>query len=125
MLQGSFKTLADIASAVKTSRGTESVRMSTLRDAAGYGKLGVNVVEEISAALDELGLRHHPQTLPRDQYKAVRLFVKGGDAERALAAFISLEGDDHAIQMNDDFLNGVIDKESRSKLEQIRAITTS
>lgn len=63
--------------------------MERLRNAHGAGKLGVNVLDEISKALAGMGLGHVPVELPRYQEKPVRLYKLGTPVADVIQAALS------------------------------------
>ena len=70
--------LEEIRTEVERDGGIKSFPMWRLRDACGWGKLGVNVVRDIASRLRDVGLGYLPSEgeLPRDQYGTVHLYVK-------------------------------------------------
>lgn len=75
---------------VEDEGGITVVAMWQLRDAAGWDKLGVNVVADIAALLDQHGMGTLPthETLPLSRNSSVRVYSKGsrvGDLVEAVA----------------------------------------
>ena len=62
---------------VESNGNVLTVTMETLRDAAGKGKLGINVRQEIINSLAGIGLGHVPVVLPANQHEQVRLYKRG------------------------------------------------
>ena len=62
---------------VFSNDGVICALMAELRDAYHAGKLGVNVVENISKGLASRGLGHSPRKLPTDQGCSVLIFGLG------------------------------------------------
>jgi hypothetical protein len=62
-----------------------AVTMGRLRDAAGYGRLGKYVVEEIDAKLRGRGLGHTKLSVD-NQWEIVYVYAMGSDPERILEA---------------------------------------
>ncbi|MEW6048431.1 MAG: hypothetical protein AB1609_18465 [Bacillota bacterium] len=81
--------LDGIAQRVREHRGLLSVTMGELRDAAGFGKLGSNVVQRISQELANRGIRHFPRHLPTYQWEVVRLYESDSVAARLIKAAVT------------------------------------
>jgi hypothetical protein len=76
-----------IAAEVKANGGVQAVRMERLRNAAGYGKLGKYVVQEIGGELRRRGLGTCPDPLPSsDAWSTVMLYELGSTVERLVHA---------------------------------------
>ena len=92
----SLAGLDAVARRVREHGGVLSVNMGQLRDAVGAGKLGSNVVAEISNGLRERGIRHYPEKLPTYQHEVVRLYEAGSHVGRLVEAVLTpgQEGDD-------------------------------
>ncbi len=56
--------------------GIRTFSMGRLRKAAGYAQLGVHVRAEIAETLEEMGLGHIPEELPKYQECLIRLYDK-------------------------------------------------
>ncbi|WP_427792237.1 hypothetical protein [Brevundimonas diminuta] len=86
----------ELAQAVDDAEGVLSVKMGDLRSIHGAGKLGVNVVANISDKLNNEGLSHYPDPLPVNQWEVARIYKRGtavGDLLRA-AFEVGEEGDE-------------------------------
>jgi hypothetical protein len=60
--------------------------MGQLREIGGYGRLGTNVRQVLSAKLASLGLGHLPSELPAYQDKQVLLYLYGTPAAEVVSA---------------------------------------
>src|SRR5689334_9009415 len=81
------KEFDDIAAQIKSNGGVEAMRMETLRNAAGYGKLGKYVVEEIGNELRRRGLGTAPDPLPTtNAWEVVMVFELGSTVEKVVHA---------------------------------------
>lgn len=67
----------DIKANVESNGNVTTLSMEVLRNAAGAGRLGVNVRDEISSILAGMGLGHIPVELPAYHHEQVRLYKKG------------------------------------------------
>lgn len=70
----------EIKTSVETNGDVLTVTMELLREAAGAGRLGINVRADIRRALAGVGLGHVPQELPINQHEQVRLYKRGTPA---------------------------------------------
>lgn len=76
----------DLAARVEAAGDVLSLEMGELRDVNGSGKLGVHVVAGIVEELEGVGLGAWPANLPTDQWQKVRVFRKGTQVARIIAA---------------------------------------
>lgn len=115
------EAMAEIVKELEAEGGIGSFHMWRLRDAAGYGKLGSNVVVDIANLLSSSGVGHLPahQALPRDQYDTVRLYLKNHTVGAIVEAVIAPSG------QGDTLLRELADTDvadASEILDQIRAI---
>jgi hypothetical protein len=66
--------------------GVYRLPMGQLREIGGYGRLGTNVRQVLSAKLASLGLGHLPSELPAYQDKQVLLYQYGTPAAEVVSA---------------------------------------
>ncbi|MGB5112915.1 MAG: hypothetical protein WBO08_15410 [Mycobacterium sp.] len=66
--------------------GVYRLPMGQLREIGGYGRLGTNVRQVLSAKLASLGLGHLPSELPAYQDKQVLLYLYGTPAAEVVSA---------------------------------------
>lgn len=98
--------------------GVLCTQMKALRDEAGVSRLGKDVVRDISVALRELGVGHHPPNLPTRSNDWVLLYTFGSKAGRLIRA-LSVPN-----QRSDDSIRGFLNREAESKLQEIRKIVS-
>ena len=110
--------LSKTRDSVDDSDGVLCIQMRSLRVEAGVGALGKDVVRDISAALDELRVRHYPTDLPTRGSEWVLLYKFGSEAERLIKAVSFLN------QRSGDSIRGFLNHEAESKLEEVRAIVS-
>ena len=72
--------------AVTAHYGVYRLPMGQLREIGGYGRLGTNVRQVLSAKLASLGLGHLPSELPAYQDKQVLLYLYGTPAAEVVSA---------------------------------------
>jgi hypothetical protein len=75
----------DLRDEVIENGNIQAVKMARLREAAGYGRLGKYVVEEIDAKLRSRGLGHTKLSVD-NQWETVYVYAMGSDPERILEA---------------------------------------
>lgn len=111
-----FKNIEKVKVAVDNNGGILTVEMSSLRDAYGAGKLGVNVVAAISEELSSYGVRHWPQSLPAKQWESVRLYKAGSPLSKIIELLDNYEDgvDERLIEITTD--------NAREKIDQVRKI---
>lgn len=80
------ENLTALVAAVRT-RGVYSLPAGAIRSALGYGRLGCNVVNTISAALSEQNIAHDPDPFPYRQGTWVRLIDAESDYNEIAQAF--------------------------------------
>ncbi|MDK2122736.1 hypothetical protein [Parachitinimonas caeni] len=66
-----------------------TVSMEQLKDIHGAGRLGSHVRQEISRALEGVGLAHVPRELPSYQHELVRLYKRGTDIGQFIEKVLS------------------------------------
>lgn len=76
----------ELRTAVTDHYGVFRLPMGQLREIGGYGRLGTNVRQVLSAKLAGLGLGHLPAELPAYQDKQVLLYLYGTPAAEVIAA---------------------------------------
>lgn len=109
----------EIKDQVNTDGGVRGYRMETLRNAAGYGKLGKYVVVEISDNLRRRGLGHAPVPLPSDAWATVLVYELGSDVEKLVNAVHSPSSEGAA------FIRSFANQDAAQVLTQIRALVES
>ena len=80
---------AAISQRVDVGGGVVAIGMEELRNAAGYGKLGKFVSQEISRALKGVGLDHAPAELPTYAWQSVLLFRPSCEAAGVIHAVLN------------------------------------
>jgi len=105
---------ADIKAAIQAEGGIAHIQMVQLRDAAGWGKLGVNVVVDIANKLRDQGIGTLPavRQLPLSQYEQVRVHLKNSRVGEVIAAVTkpSISGDKLLRDIGDDDAAEVLDR---------------
>ncbi|MDD4865869.1 MAG: hypothetical protein PHQ28_01690 [Mycobacterium sp.] len=76
----------ELRSVVTQRYGVYRLPMERLREIGGYGRLGTNVRQVLSAKLASLGLGHLPAELPAYQDKFVLLYLYGTPAAEVISA---------------------------------------
>lgn len=115
-MAGKYK---EIEEKVDAAGGILAITMEQIRDAAGYSKLGVNVVHEISQGLKGVGLDHAPITLPTSSWETVLVFRQNSEANRVIQAVLRpSEGGADVIRE----ATGSADNESADRLSQARSL---
>src|SRR6266481_6880872 len=108
----------EIEAKVDAAGGILAITMEEIRDAAGYSKLGVNVVHEMSQGLKGVGLDHAPMTLPTSSWATVLVFRQDSEANRVIQAVLRpSEGGADVIRE----ATGSIDGAGAERLSQARA----
>lgn len=108
-----FKNYDELAQVIESRHGVMTCLMQELRDAHGAGKLGVNVVANISDALEHRGLGHFPDPLPVNQWEKARIYRRGtpvGDVIRAVLAVDDEKSDDVLRSIAGNTGNDIIKK---------------
>lgn len=72
-----YPTPETLRDAVNDAGGVLTVRVEQVRDAFGYGRLGVHVRSEISRKLAGFGIAHYPVSVPDYQDRPLRLYRMG------------------------------------------------
>jgi hypothetical protein len=111
-----ISTYPELSAELDRRTGVMTVEMALLRDVHGAGKLGVNVVANISEALDNLRVSHWPEQLPLNQWEKVRLYKRGSAVGDLIAAVSALD------ERNDDVLRKIADDDSRNILRRVREL---
>jgi hypothetical protein len=106
----------EIKDQVQADDGVRAYRMETLRNAAGYGKLGKYVVVEISDHLRRRGLGHAPDPLPSDSWATVLVYELGSDVEKLVNAINSPSTEGAT------FVRSFANQDAAQVLTQIRAL---
>jgi nitroreductase len=101
---------------VADAGGIAVLEMWQLRDAAGYAKLGVNVVKTLAVMLDEVGLGTLPvgATLPLEQYSKVRVYQQKSAVGSVVDAVM------HPSGRGDDVLRRLTSDDADEILQRIR-----
>lgn len=79
----------ELRAAVTRHYGVYRLSMERLRGIGGYGRLGTNVRQVLSAKLASLGLGHLPAELPAYQDKHLLLYLYGTPAAEVISALRS------------------------------------
>ena len=79
--------------AVTEHYGIYRLPMGQLREIGGYGRLGTNVRQVLSAKLASLGVGHLPTELPAFQDRQVLLYLYGTPAAEVISAMRGDVGD--------------------------------
>lgn len=109
----------EIEAKVDAAGGILAITMEEIRDAAGYSKLGVNVVHEMSQGLKGVGLDHAPMTLPTSSWATVLVFRQDSEANRVIQAVLRpSEGGADVIRE----ATGSTDGAGAERLSQARAL---
>ena len=108
------KRFAAIDQEVLEAGGVAVIPMWQLRDAAGWAKLGVNVVRSISNMMDEAGLGTLPvgEPLPLDGSGQVRVYRQRSRIGQIVEAVTNPSGNgDHVLrQLASDDGNEILDQ---------------
>lgn len=80
------KNWEELRTAVTGHYGVFRLPMGQLREIGGYGRLGTNVRQVLSAKLAGLGLGHLPAELPAYQDRQVLLYMYGTPAAEVITA---------------------------------------
>lgn len=111
-----FKSYGELNQLVDKNGGVISCEMRFLRDAHGAGKLGINVIQNISEELDKLGLGHWPTELPQIQWQRARVYRKGSKiAQLYLAA-------DQVDERHDAILRDLSESSADVTLKRIKEL---
>jgi len=106
----------EVKDRVHSDGGVRAYRMETLRNAAGYGKLGKYVVVEVSNHLRRRGLGHAPDPLPADSWATVLVYELGSDVEKLVNAVYDPSSEGAA------FIRSFANQDAAQALAQIRAL---
>jgi hypothetical protein len=91
------RPMARLREQIEANGGIDVVPMWRLRDAAGWDRLGVNVVKDIASKLRRGGLATLPamDVLPYTQHTPVRVYVTEGRVGEVISAVLepSAKGD--------------------------------
>lgn len=111
-----FTSMDEIGQAVDNKGGVLSLSMSSLRDASGKGRLGINVLHGIQENLRGLGLGHYPRELPNNQNEIVRLYRYGNPLAELIEAVFT-PGEE-----NDELLRRRSEQKEADVLRQVREL---
>lgn len=108
----------EIEQVVADAGGIAVLEMWQLREAAGYAKLGVNVVKTLAKMLDEAGLGTLPvgAALPLDQMSQVRVYKQHSPVGGVVDAVTRPSG------KGDDVLRRLTADDADEVLERIREL---
>jgi hypothetical protein len=112
-------TMEEIREEVMRNGDLLSLPMQVLRDAKGYRKLGVKVIEDLSRTLAGYGIGHFPKTLPSDQYAVVRLFRLGSPAAELIDAVLTPSTE------KDEVIRAALDSDAEEIVRQIRVLVSN
>jgi hypothetical protein len=116
IMKKKFANYAELIELVDENDGIITCEMWQLRDAHGAGKLGVNVVANISEELAQRGLAHLPKELPQNQNEKARVYRRGSTVGKIIrAARVVDEG-------ADDFLRKISTEDAADTLKKIREL---
>jgi hypothetical protein len=90
----------ELRAAVTDRYGVYRLPMGQLREIGGYGRLGTNVRQVLSAKLASLGLGHLPAELPAYQDKQVLLYQYGTPVAEVISAVRSEAAETALVQLN-------------------------
>ena len=114
MAKNPGKAFEDIAQEVDSGAGIALVPMWRLRDAAGFSKLGANVVKTIAGQLDKHSLGSLPPetALPISQNEEVRIYRQGSPVADLVQAVMypSGKGDQLLRQLSMDDREEILDQ---------------
>jgi len=112
-----FKTYDDLIEIIDAGQGVTTCLMQELRNAHGAGKLGVNVVANISEALDHRGLSHFPNPLPANQLDKARIFKRGTPVGEVIRAVLTVDD-----TKSDDVLRNIAGNTGNDIIKKIREL---
>jgi hypothetical protein len=102
---------------VRENNGVLTVKMGTLRDAHGAGKLGVNVRANITKELRSRGLSHaHGDELPAYQEDPVRIWLMGTPAGDLIEAVHNESAD------SDSAIRSAVESDAADVLAKVREL---
>ncbi len=105
----------ELRAAVAEHFGVFRLPMGQLREIGGYGRLGTNVRQILSAKLAGLGLGHLPAELPAYQDRQVLLYQYGTPAAEVIAALRS--------EVVDTAESALVQLNSSRDIERVREAT--
>jgi len=111
-----FSSLEELREQVEASGNVLTVPMLDVRDAYGAGRLGIHVRNNISKALQGLGLGHYPEVLPDSQVAQIRVYKLGSPAADFIDAVLNPSTD------HDEAIREATGGETATVLEQIREL---
>ncbi|MEI6622366.1 MAG: hypothetical protein WCP28_10710 [Actinomycetes bacterium] len=114
---------ASLKAKIEAQQGLAEVTLGELRAAAGYGKLGRYVLDEIRNKLAGEGLGAFPATIldyetnaELSQTQAVRIYKQGSPVGKIVAAI------ERPSRHGDAWIRRVANEDAGEKLAQIRAL---
>jgi len=116
MIESTYNTYAELKELVAANGDVLTVKMESLRNVHGAGKLGVHVRAGISGELHKQGLGHFPDELPNYYWDEVRLFTQGTQVSRLIEAARSV-GDDH-----DTVIRELVEVDASDTLQKVREL---
>lgn len=111
-----YKSPEELRDAVIAAGGVLTVRVGDVRDAFGYGRLGINVRDRISKELKGLGISHYPVEVPDWQEIPIRLFRMGSPIADLIDAVLN------PSQGHDEELRQAVSGSASDILNQVRAL---
>jgi len=102
---------------VQARQDVITLRMSSLRDAYGAGRLGKMVRENISKELESRGLGHYPIDLPDYQEDKVRIYRLGSPTADLIRAFL-----EKPQEKNDELIRDAVSHEAKKTLAKIKEL---
>lgn len=111
-----YPTPEALRDAVIASGDVLTVRVGDVRDAFGYGRLGILVRDEIAKKLSGLGIAIYPAEVPDWQEKPIRLYRMGQPVADLIDAVLN------PSPSHDDEIRSATRGEAADVLNQVRAL---
>jgi hypothetical protein len=112
----SYPSPEALRDAVVDAGGVLTVRVGEVRDAFGYGRLGVHVRSQITQKLNGLGIAHYPSEVPDWQERPLRLYRMGTPIAELIDAVLDPSSG------HDDELRQAVSGGAAEVLSQVRAL---
>jgi hypothetical protein len=107
------RPMAKLREEIEAKGGIEVLPMWRIRDAAGWDRLGVNVVKDIASKMRRGGLATLPamDVLPCTQHALVRVYVREGRLGKVISAVLepSYDGDKLLREIGGDDASDVLE----------------
>jgi hypothetical protein len=111
-----MKSYEEVSDFVDKNDGIATFEMWQLRDAHGAGKLGINVVANISEELEKRGLGHQPRSLPQNQNESARVYRRGSTVGKIMEATRKVDAE------ADRFLRAISANDAADTLKKIKEL---